>query len=74
MKLIYLTISIDHKMLLLSILRHHVTYAATKFKVAAANGLVEDTITRNRTHERTRTRMYRRTDRLRRTDFGMKLM
>ena len=32
---------------------HHVTYAATKFKVAAANGL-GDTFTRNRTHKRTR--------------------
>ena len=42
---------------------HHVTYnAATKFKVAATNSLGEDTITRNRTQERTRTRMERRTD------------
>ena len=42
---------------------HKVTYnAATKFKVAATNDLGEGTITRNRTHERTRTRMVRRTD------------
>ena len=50
------------------------TYAATKFKVAAVNGLGEDTITRNRTHERTHTCIDRRMDRLRRTYFGTKLM
>ena len=59
MKIIYLTFSLDHEMLLTSIL-----YITTKFKAAVANGLGEDTITRNRTHERTRTRMKRRTDRL----------
>ena len=48
---------------------HHVTYAATK-----ADGLGEDTITWNRTHEHTHTRMYRRTDRFRWTYFGTKLM
>ena len=39
-----------------------VAYAATKFKVAAANDLGRDTLPRNRTHERTRTD--RRADRL----------
>ena len=53
---------------------HHVTYAATKFKAAAADGLGEDTITWNRTHEYARTRMDRRMDRFRWTNFGTKLM
>ena len=53
---------------------HHVTCAAKKFKAAAADGLGEDTITWNRTHEHTRTRMDRRMDRLRWTNFGAKLM
>ena len=44
---------------------YHADYAATKFKVAAANGL-GDTLSRNRTHERARTRMGRQTDRTRR--------
>ena len=53
---------------------HHVTYAATKFKAAAADGLGEDTNTWNRMHEHTRSRKGRRTDRLRWTNFGTKLM
>ena len=44
MKKMYLQFSLDHEMLLPSIL-YQVTYAATKFKAAAAHGLVEDTIT-----------------------------
>ena len=40
MKMIYLQFSLDHEMLLPSIL-----YAATNFKAAAADGLGEDTIT-----------------------------
>ena len=39
MKLIYLQFFLDHEM---SLPLHHVTYAATKFKTAAANGLGED--------------------------------
>ena len=50
------------------------TYAATKFKAAGVDGLGEDTITRNHTHEHTCTSMDRRTDRLRWTDFGTILM
>ena len=50
---------------------HHVIYAATKFKVASANSLGEDTITRN---EHIRTRMDSRMDRLSRTDFDSKFM
>ena len=38
---------------------HHVTCAVTKYKAAAADSLGEDTITWNRTHEHTRTRMNR---------------
>ena len=45
-----------------------------EFKIAEANGVGEDTITRNCSHDRTRTRMDRRMDRLRRTGFGTKLM
>ena len=41
-----------------------VAYAATKFKVAAANDLGRDTLPRNRTHECTHTHMDRRADRL----------
>ena len=73
MKIIYLQFSLDHEMLLPSILYiMTVTYAATKFKDAAADGIGEDPITRNRTHEHTSTRIDRRTDRLRWTNFCTK--
>ena len=76
MKIIYLQFSLDHEMLLPSILyiMQQWTYAATKFKAAAADGLEEITITWNRRHEHMRTRMDRRTDRFRWTNFGTKLM
>ena len=62
MKIISLQFSLEHKYPL-----HHATYAATKFKAAAANGLGEDTKlhqtarTNIRAHAWTDGRMDRRT-------------
>ena len=45
MKIINLQFSLDHEMFVAQHPLHHVTYAALKFKAAAADGLGEDTIT-----------------------------
>ena len=58
MKMIYLQFSLDHEMLLPL---HHVTYAATKFKAAAADGLGED-YNYMKTHARTYAHTHGQTD------------